>query len=280
MRYINIKKLKLPAGWPTRAIEALDAVRRQPPTERQNEINRRAKIWKDLRTELGDLSHQKCWYCESKDIRSTNPIDHFRPKGSVKECPGHEGYWWLAFDWTNYRFCCIYCNSLKEDEMTGIVGGKADQFPLENEAQRAVKEGDDYKAELHCLLDPTKAGDPGLLWFDQDGNAIPKHPREVHPYLYCRARISIKAYSLNHNLIVTQRMFLYTEIIGIIENGDIYFNRYVCGDNLAEHALNDVIDGLVRLTDEDSPYSAAARCYIMGQRSPDREWLDAVFIAH
>jgi len=280
MRYIDIKKLKLPLDWSTKATDALNAVKSQPPTERQNEIKRYAKIWKDLRNNLAELSHQKCWYCESKDIRSTNPIDHFRPKGSVKECPGHEGYWWLAFEWTNYRFCCTYCNSLKEDEMTGIVGGKADHFPIQNEAQRALVEGDNYNSELHCLLDPTKAGDPGLLWFNQDGNAIPKHSREVRPYLYCRAKISIETYNLNHNLIVIQRMFLYKEIVGIIEAGDIYFNRYVNGDSLAEYALNDVIDGLVKLTGEASPYSAAARCYIMGKRTPDRGWLDAVFIAY
>lgn len=280
MRYIDIKKIRLPEGWLEEAAQALDDVRNLPPAERLKGINRHASVWRELKTALAEISHQKCWYCESKEIRSDNPIDHFRPKGSVIECSDHEGYWWLAFEYTNYRFCCTYCNSHREDEMAGTVGGKAGHFSLQDESKRAVKEGDDIKAESPCLLDPTKASDPGLLFFNQDGNAIPRYSKEAHSYLYCRAKKSIKDYHLNHYMIVTQRKILYNDIDDFIKDGDVYFNRYSNGDQLAEHALCQVIDRLSRFADEKSPFSAAARYYIMGLRACDREWLEGVFVTY
>ena len=155
MLHIRLQDLRLPPGWETRARTALDKIRQLPPAERADAINRRARIWRALTTALTELSEGKCWYCESRQIRSDKVVDHYRPKNAVIECPGHGGYWWLAFDWHNYRLSCGYCNSRHNDVAAGSKGGKHDHFPLLNPAARAYQESDDLGREEAELLDPT-----------------------------------------------------------------------------------------------------------------------------
>src|SRR4051812_48374124 len=135
MRYVDAQAVgqNLPDGWAARAKQAEEAVEAAQPAVRSAAVNARSAIWRDLKDTLKQVSHNKCWYCESIDIRSDNAVDHFRPKAAVADSPAHEGYWWLAFKWENYRFCCTYCNSRRLDDR-GNVGGKADRFPLRIEA--------------------------------------------------------------------------------------------------------------------------------------------------
>src|SRR5690606_8161881 len=113
-----------------------------------------ADVWKELKLPLATLFHQKCWYCESSVTRDDNAVDHFRPKGRVKEAQQtHTGYRWLAFNHTNYRYSCTFCNSRRVNVEGGTTGGKADRFPLMNEAMRVYAEGL-CDAEEPMLLDP------------------------------------------------------------------------------------------------------------------------------
>src|SRR5262245_47312628 len=91
--------------WLQPARQALEQIQALKPENRHSEINRRRQLWADLKESLGRLSSKKCWYCESKEIRSDKHVDHFRPKNRVTEngCNGHPGYWWLAFEWRNFR---------------------------------------------------------------------------------------------------------------------------------------------------------------------------------
>src|SRR5215470_5179753 len=107
MRYIANRELQLDAAWISDAADAKKAVRDAAPNQRSEVINAHQSVWKDLKEKLRTLSHGKCWYCESIDPRSDNAVDHYRPKGNVRGAtPPHEGYWWLAFEWSNYRFSC------------------------------------------------------------------------------------------------------------------------------------------------------------------------------
>ena len=75
MRVINAVGLHCPKGWDARAEKAKAAAAND-----LDKINKRSKIWRDLKNALADLSHDKCWYCEVKQERSDNAVDHFRPK--------------------------------------------------------------------------------------------------------------------------------------------------------------------------------------------------------
>src|SRR5207249_9483579 len=113
-----------PPGWDERARQALLEVSAIPNAERHTAINDRRDIWTALKPGLEKLAAKKCWYCESREVRSDKHVDHFRPKNRVNEvgCEKHPGYWWLAFEWKNFRYSCTFCNSRRVDKATGSAG--------------------------------------------------------------------------------------------------------------------------------------------------------------
>ncbi|OUE39424.1 hypothetical protein BZY95_16800 [Billgrantia desiderata SP1] len=131
-------------------------------------------VWRNFYQLLPENLKKKCWYCEAEEIRSDMPVDHFRPKNKVEEDNEHEGYWWLAFDWENYRCACTFCNSRRNFDET--QGGKGCRFPLVNPESRAYSPEDQQSLndEAPDLLDPFEPDDEKLLWFDGDGIPIPR----------------------------------------------------------------------------------------------------------
>jgi len=96
--------------------------------EKINCIYNSAKV----KESLLKLYNNKCAYCESKINPATSSvrIDHYRPKDKVKdinsnEIVGHNGYYWLGYEWTNFLPTCEICNSKKSNI-----------FPLKDETQR------------------------------------------------------------------------------------------------------------------------------------------------
>lgn len=277
MRYINLRRIEPSSEWKEKAQQALDDVINLPRKERIGAINQKSSIWREMKDKLREYSHDKCWYCESKLNRADWSVDHFRPKGRVFECQDHEGYWWLAFCWDNFRFSCTYCNSRRRDRITANSGGKHDHFPLINENRRARTPEDDVEAEYPCLLDPTKVSDPGLLWFNQNGEVVPKFSMEQSPTFHRRAEKSINLYNLNYYKTSEKRKILHNSIAQLVKDGNRYFNKYYFEkDCEAEYGLNRVMETLLDLLDEDAEYSAATRSYLNGLKSTESQWLDAI----
>jgi len=274
--YINIDDIELPDGWEQRASKALEEVASMPSHLRSDAIAKKSAIWSELKSSLMKLSNGKCWYCETRQIRSDNNVDHFRPKNQVSECASHSGYWWLAFDFRNYRFACTFCNSRRIDEENETEGGKQTHFPLLNEPQRARCEDDDIEIEEPCLLDPICPSDPGLLWFDETGFPQSRYSKKRAPIQYFRADTSIRLYHLDHRNLVLQRKRLHRIIKRKVRLGSGYFERLLAGDGDAKCELDEVIDELISLAKRESEHSSAARAYIMGFRGTQNEWLDIV----
>ena len=113
-----------------------------------------------VRMALECLFHRKCAYCEAHYVDLVWNVEHFRPKGAVAGRPDHPGYYWLAYDWNNLYLACVFCNQQRKDPPTwGELGagpsrGKLDQFPVADEASRAMCPSDDLDDELRLLLDP------------------------------------------------------------------------------------------------------------------------------
>jgi hypothetical protein len=269
VRYIDPQLVgqNLPNGWDQQAQQAKNAVAGVQPNDRPVAINNHSQVWQGLKDTLKRASHEKCWYCESIDIRSDNAVDHFRPKKAVAECPEHGGYWWLAFKWENFRFCCTFCNCRRIDQTTGQGGGKADHFPLKDEARRARSPGDNLEDEEPMLLDPSSSADPGLLWFDENGQAVP-NPICSGPngYPYRRVEASIRFYHLNHIGVVEQRKELCSEIRRCVEEADRYFTKYQEGDGTARTAFEHAIRDLKGRLAAKARFSATARAMLMGLR--------------
>ena len=155
MLYIDSSRLSPSDAWLAKAEGALELMFDVGTKEERREILRlKARLWSLIKRDLESLSFGKCWYCEARQIRSRMAVDHFRPKNNVKNVnPEHDGYWWLAFDVSNYRLSCTFCNSLVKDE-DGTTRGKQDLFPLLDESARARTPDDDLELEKPTLLDP------------------------------------------------------------------------------------------------------------------------------
>ncbi len=210
MRHIELHEVerRVPDAWKQRAEQARQDIQDCPDDQKSTLVNDHADIWQDpdLKAKLLEVSHDKCWYCESRQVRSDKSVDHFRPKNRVAECPEHPGYWWLAFNLDNYRLSCTYCNSRRKDRENQSTGGKHDHFPLIDETQRVY--AGDVSREQPELLDPLTHTDPGLLWFLPDGTSIPKYNPDTHPIYHRRAQRSIDLYHLNHTDLQEQRQQL------------------------------------------------------------------------
>lgn len=283
MRYIDLNPLERAFStderlkkWLHKAQEAYNEVKNLPPVERTEAINKKGAIWRELKNDLRMLSHKKCWYCESLEVRSDTAVDHYRPKGEVLEAPAHPGYWWLAFAWKNYRYVCQFCNELRVDKMVGKIGGKLSHFPMVggDESKRAFDQVVLLREEP-ALLDPTVMSDPLLLTFEKDGTAKPTWRKEQFPRLFERADISITYYHLNHTDLVERRIAVVcNEVEKLVGRGDKYFERLVEGDNSAEDAFNDVLKDLKKMMKDESEYAAAAKAVLKLYKSS--VWVDAV----
>ena len=191
MRYINLDLLVLPDGWLARANAAKAAV------EAGNNPDDYANVWRELKNNLAKLfPDEKCWYCETRCTREDNAVDHYRPKGRVREAQQqHSGYRWLAFDHRNFRYSCIFCNERRVNVQGETAGGKADHFPLLDESKRVYAEGP-CDEEQPVLLDPCDPTDWRLLGCQLENGkpcSTSKDPIEMQ-----RVEASIEIFHLHH----------------------------------------------------------------------------------
>jgi uncharacterized protein (TIGR02646 family) len=297
MRWVDIDQLEIPYEWQVRANKALDDLRQEicnaeqvAKTNGEDIANARKKaisqgvnnksrqqIWRDLAPFLAKLHKQpKCWYSESFNSGSDKNVDHFRPKARVDEDPNHEGYWWLAFDWRNYRYSCQWSNQRRVN--SGTNGGKSDHFPISG-TFRASQETDELKMEDIDLLDPIDPDDCKLLTFLPNGQPTPAHPTGTKEYR--RAETSIRIYHLDYREFVVGRRNLATTIRLKIEEMDTCYSR-ITDINMREIFKNRQKE-ILRLIDRNSEYSAAALAYAREQvfkmergHQVKRQWLEDI----
>lgn len=271
MRYINNRFLKLPAGWAGTANAAKQAVESIESVEsRKKAITQKSAVWSALKDALADLSNDKCWYCEIKQERSDNAVDHFRPKNRVADTdPVHEGYWWLAFKDTNFRYSCTFCNSQRKNPETSETEGKGDKFPLLPDSVRA-KSPSEEEDESPVLLDPCKSQDPLLLDFRENGEPCAKYPN--HRIKKLRAEESIKLYHLDHPGLIEQRRILAAKIKSWISSANRLYERCDTGDPAIEQAFDEIAYNLADAMSEKAELSIFAKKIIKGFRNFD--WVE------
>lgn len=259
-----------PAGWLVRAQAAKDAVANGA------DPNDHGAVWRDLKDGLAHLLHDKCWYCESYVDRSDNAVDHFRPKGRVSDATNpHTGYRWLAFDESNYRYACTYCNSRRKDLENGTVGGKADRFPLVNEAQRVYNIGS-VAAEQPLLLDPCELTDWRLLGCHQENG----QPCAASDNLLARRRAeaSIEIYHLNYEPTCKRRHAAAVQLMADVDEGKRLF-ELATQDPTRAADFKAVAGRLRRAIDRESAYSGDMHFLLRGQRSEAHPWIQEIIEA-
>jgi hypothetical protein len=269
-RAIDLAALPVPPGWEAKAAAAAAAAAACLPEERSETISKKSGIWSEVKAGLGGLADDKCWYSEARQVGADRDVDHFRPKGAVAGTD-HPGYWWLAFEKSNYRYSCIFCNRPRTDNVTGTTGGKHDQFPLIDPAARAQGPGDVLTLEQPVLLDPCCPGDPQLLTFAENGEALPRWSEESHPRKHRRARESIGIYHLNHTDFVRARTNLGERLKRLVENADRYYRNLEHASPIEEHAYSEAVREILELTSDDAEFSAYAKTVVENHKH--LEWV-------
>lgn len=113
----------------------------------------------DVRKTLWRHQYRKCCYCERKrELKRESDVEHYRPKAAVteEEENNHPGYWWLAYDWTNYLFACKPCNQAH----------KKNHFPLLPGGSRAWGPNNDLSEEKPVLINPYDEDPEEFIDFD------------------------------------------------------------------------------------------------------------------
>jgi hypothetical protein len=261
MRYIDQDELALPDGWLGKAAAAAGAVAAGA------DPNAHADVWRELKDALAALfPEKKCWYCESPVDRADNAVDHFRPKGRVSDAANpHRGYRWLAFDHRNYRYACTYCNSRRKDVVNDTVGGKADRFPLVEEANRLYAPGP-LNQEEPALLDPCELHDWELLGCQQENGkpcAASQDPAELH-----RVAESIGIYHLDYEPTCKQRHAAAIRLMADVDQAKLFFGK----PGFQEH-FTATAKKIRRAIDRKAPFSGDMIFVLKGQRHDDHPWI-------
>lgn len=166
----------LPARWPKVYAGRVAQVNALGTHDLRSAYIKKNGSWGLLKTWLASGSGHKCWYCEAKSTRAPFDVDHFRPKLGITvdgvKLTGHNGYYWLAYEWWNFRLSCQRCNRPEKND-TDTLHGKANEFPIRDEAQRCSQPALALATELPRLLDPCVQSDCELLAHGIDGEIKP-----------------------------------------------------------------------------------------------------------
>jgi len=281
MRRIRLDQLQLPPGWKELAARARCLVEAAAPLNRVDVVNNNSDVWRALKPNLANLSNNKCWYCETPRVREDGEVDHFRPK-SARDNDDHNGYWWLAFDESNFRFSCKYCNQHRMDPDSREIGGKGSTFPLLVGGTRACCPKDPLDEERCALLDPIRPGDAELLGFTEDGQAVPEADPDLEPDEVERAHISIRTYHLNHSWLRAKREQLALGVKSLIaqaqENFQLHLHRRRQGNYQAtedaKKRFQVIREQLMGMKEANADYSSLVTAILRANRVPERPWVD------
>lgn len=268
MRYIDLSQIEIPPEW----LEKADKLRKEinsitDPADRAEYINKHP-MWAELKNVLEKISHNKCWYSEAKASLSLYDVDHFRPKGEVRKCPlvdsveNENGYWWLSYDWTNYRLSGQICNRPNKDREDGKTKGKHNYFPLRKGSSIASEPDDDLTAEVKYLLDPTDEDDPSFITFDNTGEVYPSTTNDT--WEYQRAIISIDLLNLNFERLTGKRreVWIYcTRLINQAQNIMAESNNITQAKLL--YKLKEIRNQIKELLKPEAELSSVARACLL-----------------
>ncbi|MCC5834351.1 MAG: hypothetical protein JJU20_06430 [Opitutales bacterium] len=217
--------------------------------ERNKMIDDNSDHWAELKPWLFSLSSGKCWFTEGRDICSHMDVEHFRPKKEAKGLDGavRDGYWWLAFEYSNFRAAGNVPNRKK--------GG---WFPLHRDSQCSTYTARCEESEAPYLLDPTRQSDAQLLAFDEEGNAIPTP--DADEWEKERVEESIKRLKLNeHDALPQERRKVWQQVSDAIEGYLEAKSRYKPGLNPAPATtMEEKLRFIQRCTREDAELSSVA----------------------
>ncbi|TCL06990.1 hypothetical protein EZJ58_5291 [Sodalis ligni] len=245
-----------PKDWLDKAAVLTEQLRNAPDNKaRVALIFAQRRLWRDkhLLDWLTNLHHRKCWYSEARESVSSYHVDHFRPKGRAAQLDGSErpGYWWLVFDWTNYRLCGQLLNVKKRDV-----------FPVTYENVANEGKPDSLNIEGHLLLDPLSE-DAWLVSFERndDGECLAGPCPGLQGHDLMRVEATIDILGLNRLAALTRnRADVWDKCLARIQE----YER--AGSEPVMHTCNALravaAKALVELCSEEAEFSSVAKACI------------------
>lgn len=230
------------------------------PEKRKEIIESNGAVWRNnaLKKYLMNLSHGKCWYSEAREVYSHYHVDHFRPKSQALDLNGVDqgGYWWLAFDWTNYR-------------IIGSVGNTKKGAKFYVKKYKASCDADSYEDEIFCFFDPIDKDDTLKLTFDKTGTINPSSINKSD-WDYERAKYTIENLDLNYEPLKEARKDLWDTCESKLNELQHLMKEY--NQNLSASKkcqIQSKLEELRTLTKPKSEFSSVAiKCLL----SSDIEW--------
>ncbi len=275
MIHINLGELSLPHARRT-AMEILTVeLMAKAPAQRNAFIDqKRDATWahSEVLAALRAAAGNKCWYSEVKLEGQDPNVDHFRPKGRIQEVDANlqktgvesDGYWWLAFEFANYRLAAMHANQRRVDVDT--QGGKWDFFPIRgNRAAEGTVHG--AIVEDILALDPCSKTDIALMWFDPDGRPCgPQGKRKANDADKKRIDATIWLYHLDKTEIQTSRRQYVDGIYNDLRNANADFVLWardsgspnIQARNSFDQKLGDIRGKLA----DDAVFAGAKRCAV------------------
>ena len=210
--------------------------------------------WGRLKPWLQSLSGGKCWFSEVRELYSHYDVEHFRPKKEAKALDEtvRDGYWWLAFDYMNFRLC-------------GNVGNrkKGGWFPLQTGSRCSKYDNQCEEEETACLLDPIDIEDVSLLSFDEEGKAIAH--KNATSWETQRVAVTVKRLKLNeHSALTEARRKVWSKVSSLICTYQIYIARCRDGGNeAAKQKAKEAAKQVYEMTRPTAELSAVAKWCVL-----------------
>lgn len=206
---------------------------------------KRSSLWTEFKPILIKYYGNLCWYSECDLTGAYGDIDHFRPKNRSTDENGNpilpHGYWWLAYDYLNYRLSCDICNKGYHE------GGKKDRFPLKPGTPPASMPNSD---DIPLLLDPCVSKDAELIDCNEAGEIISLSNDD-----YDKKRVEISKKIYNWKYFNTARREIRTKCQTALE---LFEWTYELAPDKMAPAIKQIHD----LAAAQTPYSSFAKHYI------------------
>ena len=237
-----------------RLVTELERLQTAGDTKARNEfIDANSGHWGKLKPWLTALSAGKCWFSEAREIYSHLDVEHFRPKKEAKRTAStDDGYWWLAFDYMNFRAC-------------GNVGNrkKGGWFPLQAGSHCSTYANRCEESETPYLLDPIDSDDVNLLAFDEEGKAIPAP--NSSDWEKCRVDETINRLKLNeHEALTEERRKVWNRVNRAIEQYRKAKSHCRTGGNpAAKQKVHECVKVIKSFTRHDAELSSVAKWCVL-----------------
>jgi hypothetical protein len=227
--------------------------------ERGELIDAHSAQWTRLKPWLLALSAGKCWFSEARELYSHYDVEHFRPKKEAKALDGtvRDGYWWLSFDYMNFRVC-------------GNVGNrkKGGWFPLRVGSPCSTYGERCEEAETAYLLDPADIEDVKLLIFDEEGKATAKPGASEWERL--RVSETVARLKLNeHATLAEERRKTWTKVSDLIGRyQQAIAGSQTGGNEVLREKAKAAAKQIYEMTRHSSELSALAKWCILFRNDP------------